>query len=157
MANLNLMLNLNLLTGGMVVTRDFKSQTLSPSEGEALFSKTPIEEIKLELISSNEGAGASFDIGLEHRKKGAVLEFAKRPGSDGLSVRASGEFSVKLRKGADTMLKELGENLDLRVRAVTWKGGYYRGFSAPIEGGDFSAKSDGWELTFPRIEKFQVK
>ena len=68
----------------------------------------------------------------------------------------NGQFSRTLRRGADSVLKEMGEDLDLRLRGVTWKGGFYNGFTAPVLGGDFAQKSQVWRDSFPRVDRYSI-
>jgi hypothetical protein len=69
------------------------------------------------------------------------------------------EFSITLRRGADGMLKDLGDALDLRLRGVIGKGGLYArgGFTAPVAGGDFEQKTVNWKESFPKITDYTIK
>jgi hypothetical protein len=157
MAILTVKVDFSLSTEALLVTKDSYRVSLSGDDGLKYFLSVPGNEVQLEIVSTNEGAEASFPFGLEDAKKGAILEISPRQDGAGLSLRASGVFSIKLRKGADEMLKNFGSNLDLRLRAVIWNGGYYRGFSAPIAGGDYEQVGSDWARTFPAVREFSVK
>lgn len=157
MANMVGKINQKINTTNLIITEEFTTVILDKEQSEALFKKTPIAELKIELITANEDAEMSFQIGEDDFKKGGKIEYSLRTDAAGLFVSIDGEFSIKLRKGADVLLKKLGNDLDVRIRAVTWKGGYYQGFSAPVEGGDFAAEKDSWEKTFPRVMTITIK
>jgi hypothetical protein len=157
MANLIIDVDFSVETENLRITKDFEEVKLDKKEGEEFFSNINADEIKFEVISTNDDADASFSFGIEDGKKGAIMKVEPLASAAGLQLHTKGEFSVKLRKGADAMLKNLGPNLDLRLRAVTWKGGSYMGFAAPLRSGDYEQESDGWRDSFPKIEKFLIK
>lgn len=157
MANLIIDVDFSVETDNLRITKDFEEVKLNQKEGEEFFSNIPAAEIKFEVISTNDDAEASFSFGVENGKKGTILDVRPLASAAGLQLHAKGEFSVKLRKGADAMLKNLGANLDLRLRAVTWKDGSYMGFSAPLRSGDYEQENTGWRDSFPKIEKFSIK
>jgi len=157
MAKLIIDVDFSVETENLRITKDFEEVKLDKKEGEKFFSNINAAEIKFEVISTNDDADASFSFGIEDGKKGAIMKVEPLASAAGLQLHAKGEFSVKLRKGVDTMLKNLGPNLDLRLRAVTWKDGIYMGFAAPLRSGDYEQESDGWRDSFPKIEKFLIK
>jgi len=157
MAKLIIDVDFSVETENLRITKDFEEVKLDKKEGEEFFSNINADEIKFEVISTNDDADASFSFGIEDGKKGAIMKVEPLASAAGLQLHAKGEFSVKLRKGVDTMLKNLGPNLDLRLRAVTWKDGIYMGFAAPLRSGDYEQERDGWRESFPKSEKFLIK
>lgn len=126
-------------------------------KGRKLFKSIDPEELEFEIISTNEDAECALLFSHKNGKKGSVFEVNHKENNPGLFVSISGSFSLLLRRGADTDLKKLGSELDLRLRAVTWKGGAYMGFAAIIEGGDYEQSTGGWRETFPKIANFSIK
>lgn len=158
MAKLNLDMDIEFTTAALIVVDDDGQQKdLDSISGMELLSRVPVEDISFEVVSTNDGSEMSVQFSTKDGKKGAVFEVAPNGENPGLRVKICGQYARALRKGADTLLKELGESLDLRLLGVTWKGGYYYGFSAPVLGGDFFQESDGWQETFPKIDRFSVK
>lgn len=157
MAKLNLVMDIDFITSALIVVDDDGQKNLDSAAGLALLNGISKEDLSFEVVSTNEGSEMSVQFSLKDGKKGSVFEVALNGEGPGLSVKISGQYGRTLRKGADTLLKELGDSLDLRLRGVTWKGGYYYGFSAPVLGGDFFQDSDGWKETFPKIDRFTVK
>jgi hypothetical protein len=157
MAKLNVDMDIEFTTAALIVCEDGRQKNLDSISGMELFISVPAEDLSFEVVSTNEGSEMMVEFSIKDGKKGSVLEIAPNGENLGLRVKICGQYARTLRRGADTRLKELGDSLDLRLRGVTWKGGYYRGFSAPVLGGDFDEESDGWQETFPRIERFSVK
>ncbi len=167
MPKLHIEVNLELHTTGLRVrdndfhieTRGrFREKLLDASSGVEFFDRIPLEELGFEVISTNKGGGVAINFFKIDGKKGALFEVNNNIDSPGLHVKIVGRFSKLLRRGADTMLKELGSNLDLRVRAIEGKGGsYIDGFCAPVLGGDYEQETQNWPATFPKIDHFEVK
>lgn len=167
MPKLHIEVNLELRTTGLRVrdndfhieTRGgFREKFLNASSGVEFFDRIPLEELGFEVVSTNKGAEVSIGFSKKDGKKGAIFEVSNIIDAPGLHVRIVGGFSRLLRRGADTMLKELGNNLDLRVRTITGKAGsYIDGFSAPVSGGDYEQETQNWPATFPKIDRFEIK
>lgn len=157
MAKLNLEMNIEFTTAALIVVDDDGQKNLDLASGIALLNSISKEDLSFEVVSTNQGSEMSVQFSSKDGKKGSLFDVAPNNENPGLRVKISGQYSRTLRKGADTLLKELGDSLDLRLRGVTWKGGYYYGFSAPVLGGDFFQETDGWQETFPRMERFSVK
>lgn len=136
---------------------NFERICLDQAEGSKFFNKIPLNEIKFEITSVNSDFEASFPFGIENAKKGAIFEVRLLDLEPGIYAKISGEFSVKMRKGADSVAKGLGKDLDLRLRSIIWNGGYYKGFAAPVLGGDYDRETNNWIDSFPRIENFTIK
>lgn len=159
MAKLNVTVDITFETKGLMATQDFKPVVLNKEASTALFDSTPAEEIAFRVVSTNEDSEASFLFGRQSGKKNAIFEVRAKPEGAGLVATIRGDFSIVLRKGADSMLKALGANLDLRLQGVSGRGGHYskNGFDAIIEGGDFEQSNAAWIETFPKVEVFSVK
>lgn len=159
MAKLNLTLDVELVTDALRIQRDFEEAILSRQEAEEMLSRLPPEDIGVEIVSTNADAEMSIPISRKEGKKGAVLEVAISTEGPGLSVTCKGDFSVALRRGADSILKDLGDALDLRLRAVVGKGGMYArgGFTAPIKGSDFEQETPDWKYKLPIISHHTIK
>jgi hypothetical protein len=156
-SKLKMVLDLTFKTSALTVTEDFKQTNLNEKGQNELLQKIDIDDIQFEIISTNPSADLSFPASRKNGKKTDIFEVSNRVDGAGLDVKIKGTYSVSLRSGAGEMLAELGETLDLRVRAVIWKGGYYNGFSAYVEGGDHEQKSDNWQETFPKVDQFSIK
>ena len=58
---------------------------------------------------------------------------------------------MPLIAGVAAIIKNLGSELDLRVRGVIWEGGYYNGLTALVSGGDYERESNNWVATFTAV------
>jgi hypothetical protein len=158
MAKLNLEMDIEFTTAALlIVDEDGQQKSLDSGAGIELVNGISVEDLCFEVVSTNKGSEMSVQFSAKDGKKSSVFEVSPNGENPGLRVKIHGQYSRALRKGADSALKELGESLDLRLRGVTWKGGYYYGFSAPVLGGDFDQMSDGWQETFPRVDRFSVR
>lgn len=157
MADLIIDIDFSLETENLRIRKNSEEVKLDLEEGKKYFSSVPSEEVKFEVVSTNDDAEVGLWFGIENGKKGAFLDVRPLSSAAGLMLQAKGKFSVRLRKGADTLLKNLGADLDLRLRAVTWKDGSYRGFCAPLKLGDYEQKNAGWRESFPKVDKFLIK
>jgi len=157
MSKLTVTLDLNFNTSALLINEDFNNVNLNEIRQTDLLSKISIDDIQFEIVSTNPSAGLSFPVSRKHGKKGFVFDISNRKDGPGLDVTIKGNYAVSLRTGADQMLLDLGDKLDLRVLAVIWKGGYYNGFSAYVEGGDHEQKSGNWQETFPKVDQFSIK
>lgn len=157
MAKLEIELELDFQTKALLVDEDFNEIFLDYENGRAKFKTIQFSELEFEVCSTNEGSEMSFLFKQKDGKKGSIFHVEHRGDAPGLSAKLSGSYSVSLRSGADSLLKEHGAELDLRLRAVTWKGGAYMGFAAVVEGGDHEQEGENWQDTFPKIENFKIK
>lgn len=159
MAKLIINVDINFQTNPLLVhdEESFEDVSLDGRRGQVFFEKIRSNELTFEVISTNEGAELSFPFALNHGKKGAIFNVEMICEGESLDTKISGEFSIDLRSGVGPVLKKFGENLDLRIRGVMWKGGPYNGFMAYIKGSDFGQESHNWVHTFPKVEIFVVK
>ncbi len=159
MAKLLLSIDCKFTTEALKITdkESFQEVSLDREKGKALFGKVDKDELAVEVVSSNEDAQAAFPIFIKNGKKGAIFTAEPIDGGVGLAVVVSGDFSIDLRSGVATMLKSVGEDLDLRIRGVMWKGGAYSGFMASVAGGDFEQESSNWAESFPKPTSFSIK
>lgn len=156
MAKLNIELDLKFTTSALIVLEDFEEKNLDAKASIELLDSISIEDLRFEVVSTNEDAEMSIEFSSKDGKRNAVFEVCSNGDDPGLRVKINGQFSRTLRRGADSVLKEMGENLDLRLRGVTWKGGFYNGFTAPVLGGDFAQKSQVWRDSFPRVDRYSI-
>ena len=154
MAKLEIELELDFETKVLLVDEDFNEIFLDYENGRAKFEAVEQSELEFEVCSTNEDAEMSLFFKEKDGKKGSIFHVEYKADEPGLSAKLSGSYSISLRSGADSLLKEHGEGLDLRLRAVTWKGGAYNGFAAVVEGGDYEQEGENWQETFPKIENF---
>jgi hypothetical protein len=135
----------------------FKKVFLDAEAGAKLFATVPAEELEFEVVSTNEGADASFPFSAKCAKKGAIFEIALADGGKGLDVTIKGEFVVSLRAGVAQVLNKVAESLDLRIRGVIWKGGYYQGFTAWVKDSDYEQNTPEYAETFPKVSFYSIK
>jgi hypothetical protein len=157
MAKLEIDLDLKFQTEPLLVSQDFKEVNLDYTTGKSKFEAVNEDELKFEVICTNENCGGAFFFKKKDGKKGSNFSVEYCDDVAGLSVTVKGCYSVTLRTGADKMLKDQGAALDLRLRAVTWKGGAYMGFAAFVKGSDYEQQNDSWRETFPQIKSFSIK
>ena len=157
MAELEIELKLEFETKALLVNEDFNEIFLDYENGLAKFEAIEQSELEFEVCSTNEDAEMALFFKEKDGKKGSIFHAEYKMDAPGLSINLSGSYSISLRSGADSLLKEHGEELDLRLRAVTWKGGAYNGFAAVVEGGDYEQEGENWQETFPKIENFKIK
>jgi hypothetical protein len=159
MAKLIINLDLIFQTNPLLVhdKESFEDISLDGRRGKAFFEKIPSNELTFEVISTNEDAELSFPFALNNGKKGAIFNVEMIRDGESLETKISGDFLIDLRSGVGPLLKKFGENLDLRIRGVMWKGGSYNGFMAYIKGSYFGQESQNWIDTFPKVEIFMVK
>lgn len=158
MAKLNVKMDLQFKTNALLARdkESFREVTLDGAKAKELFEKIPKDELEFELVSTNKGIELSYPFSHKNGKKGAIFDVLMSESGESLEVKISGDFALTLRGGGDKQ-KELGDQLDLRVRGVMWKGGAYRGFMASVVGGDYSESSPEWPETFPKVVDFSVK
>ena len=159
MAKITVVLDVDVVTDHLRVIKNFKAVQLNQQDGHKVFQSISVDEIGFELVCTNSNAEMSFIFSSKDGKKGSSLAVAAAVEGPGLSMTCKGTFSVNLRRGADDVLKNLGDALDLRLRAVVGKGGMYSrgGFTAPIKNGDFDQQSTDWKKDFPMVTQYSIK
>jgi len=103
------------------------------------------------------GSDASFPFSAKSGKKGAIFQVALVDGGKALETTIQGEFVVSLRAGVAQVLNKVAGPLDLRIRGVIWKGGYYQGFTAWVKDSDYEQNTPGYAETFPRVQSYIIK
>ena len=156
MAKLIIKVDVTFKTDALLVDEDFSDVHLDYDAGRAKFEATDYQELEFEVISTHPEAEVAFLFKPKDGDKGSVFTVQYNPDTPGLYVELRGTYSVKLRAGADKLLKQYQDSLDLRLRAVTWKGGAYKGFAAIVHGGDYEQQSDNWRETFPPITDYSI-
>lgn len=157
MAKLIVEVDLTFNTDALLVDEDFSEVHLDYDAGRSKFESTDYQELEFELISTHPEAEAAFLFKPKDGDKASVFKVQYNSNAPGLFVELKGTFSVNLRSGVDQLLKEYQDSLDLRLRAVTWKGGAYMGFAAIVTGGDYEQQSDNWRETFPAITNYSIR
>ena len=157
MAKLYVEVDLTFETEPLLVDEDFSEVQLDYDAGHTKFNSVDPEELEFEVVCANPDAEMSFLFRPKNGNKGSIFNVKYNPEAPGLLVEFKGNYSVTLRSGADTLLKKYEDTLDLRLRAVTWKGGAYMGFAAILRGGDYEQQSDNWRETFPKITNYSLK
>ncbi len=124
----------NKLCTGPLYSQNEKSYKNEGSELLSIFAKTDTETLGVEVVMVNEDQVITFVFDGKCAKKDSSLKVSPIPDGSGFEAEVSGTYEVKLRTGAAPILKEYGDNLDLRIRAITSKGGEWSGFISYIEG-----------------------
>jgi hypothetical protein len=157
LAKLNISVDAKFVTTPLRVTEEFKDFFLDAKRGREFFEKIDLEELQFDVVSTNPEIEASFPFSAKMGKKNSRFSVSMPEGADYLEVDLFGDFSVSVRAGVAPRLQACGDKLDLRIVAVIWKGGYYRGFSAYVKGADFEQKSENWKDGFPKISSWGIK
>jgi len=123
----------------------------------ALFAKIAPDELEFEVVSTSEGAEASFPFAAKSGKKGSRFEVVLVNDGEALDVVIAGEFSVSVRSGVVGLFKESLVPIDFRIRGVIWKGGYFNGFTAWVKDSDYDQIRENYAETFPRVESYLLK
>lgn len=157
MAKVVVDVDLNFNTGALLVDEDFSEVHLDYDAGRSKFEATDYQELEFEIISTHPEAEVAFLFKAKDGDKHSIFKVQYNSVAPGLCVELKGTLSQNLRDGAEEILKEYQDNLDLRLRAVTWKGGAYMGFAAIVSGGDYEQQSDNWRETFPAITNYSIR
>lgn len=157
MAKLIVKVDLTFQTDALLVDEDFSEVHLDYDTGRSKLEATDHQELEFEVISTHPEAEVAFLFKPKDGGKDSVFKVQYNSDKPGICVELKGTFSVNLRSGVDQFLKEYQDNLDLRLRAVTWKGGAYMGFAAIVSGGDYEQQSDNWRETFPEITNYSIR
>lgn len=124
----------NTLGTGPLYSQNEKSYKNQGPDLLRIFSKTNPETLGVEVVMVNDDHEITFVFDGKCGKKDAALKVSALPDGSGLEAEVSGTYEVKLRTGAAPILKEYGDNLDLRIRAITSNGGEWSGFISYIQG-----------------------
>lgn len=159
MAKLTITVDLEFQTNKLRITdkESFEEVELSGAKAAKFFQNIQSDELEFEVVSTNPDGEASFPFKLDSGKSGAVFNSVLEKNGNSLEVVIKGQFGVDLKPGVAKALKAFGQDLDLRIRGVMWKGGAYRGFMASVAGSDFDQESENWASTFPSVESFLIK
>ena len=119
----------------------------------SIFSKTNPETLGIEVVMVNEDHEIVFVFDSKCEKKDCSLKVLALPDGSGLEAEISGTYEVKLRVGVPPILREYGDNLDLRIRAITSNGGEWSGFISYISGiSEPTARLKTYLNTMPKIK-----
>lgn len=131
----NLIVNFsNKIITGSLYSQNEKDYENNGSKLLSIFSKTSSETFGVEVVMVNDDHEITFVFDKGYAKKESMLKVLAIPDGSGLVAEISGEFEVKLRKGVAPILQKYGDNLDLRIRAITSNGGEWSGFISYISG-----------------------
>jgi hypothetical protein len=122
-----------------IVTGSLFSQNTKVYENQGaklldIFSKTDSDTLGVEVVMVNEGREIVFIFNQKSGKKDSSLNVLAKPDGSGLIADIFGTYEVTLRKGVAPILQEYGDNLDLRIRAITSNDGEWSGFISYIAG-----------------------
>ena len=122
-----------------IVTGSLYSQNAKTYENHGaklldIFSKTPSDTLGVEVVMVNEGREIVFVFNQKNGKKDSFMNVLAKPDGSGLRAELSGAYEVTLRKGVAPILQEYGDNLDLRIRAITCNDGEWSGFISYVSG-----------------------
>lgn len=124
----------NKIITGSLYSQNEKSYKNQGNNLLGIFSKTNPETLGVEVVMVNKGHEIVFVFDKKCEKKDCSLKVLTLPDGSGLEAEISGTYEVKLRVGVAPILREYGDNLDLRIRAITSNGGEWSGFISYISG-----------------------
>jgi hypothetical protein len=131
----NLTVNfLNSISTGLLYSQNEKSYENRGAELLRIFSNTKPETLGVEVVMVNEDHEIVFIFDVGCGKKGSSLNVLAVSDGSGLKADITGAYEVKLRKGVAPVLKKYGDELDLRIRAITSNGGEWSGFISYTSG-----------------------
>jgi hypothetical protein len=122
-----------------IITGSLYSQNTKTYENHGaklvdIFSKTNPASLGVEVVMVNEGREIVFIFNQKSGKKDSLMNVLAKPDGSGLEAEISGAYEVTLRKGVAPILQEYGDNLDLRIRAITSNDGEWSGFISYVSG-----------------------
>lgn len=149
----NLIVNFsNKIKTGSLYSKNEKDYENYGSKLLSIFLKTSPETFGIEVVMVNDDHEITFVFDKGCAKKESTLKVLPLPDGSGLEAEISGYFEVKLRKGVAPILQKYGENLDLRIRAITSNGGEWSGFISYISGiSDPTFKLNSYVDQMPKI------
>ena len=124
----------NKIMTGPLYSQNEKSYENHGSKLLRIFSKTDPETLGVEVVMVNDGREIVFVFDGKCEKKDCSLKVVALADGSGLAAEISGTYEVKLRVGVAPSLREYGDNLDLRIRAITSNGGEWSGFISYVAG-----------------------
>lgn len=134
----NLIVELNhTFETGQLYSHDKKTSRIIAHNGKKLagiFSKFTKDLLGIELVLLNEGRQISFVFDISSGKKGCTLNATLLEDLSGIKVTVTGKFVIKLRAGVAPTIRHYGEKMDLRIKALTYNGGYWNGYNADAKG-----------------------
>ena len=125
---------LNSVSTGLLYSQNEKSYENRGAELLYIFSNTKPEALGVEVVMVNEDHEIVFVFDVGCGKKGSSLNVLAVSDGSGLKADITGAYEVKLRKGVAPVLQKYGDELDLRIRAITSNGGEWSGFISYISG-----------------------
>ena len=125
---------LNSISTGLLYSQNEKSYENRGAELIRIFSNTKPETLGVEVVMVNEDHEIVFVFDVGCGKKGSSLNVLVVSDGSGLKADITGAYEVKLRKGVAPVLQKYGDELDLRIRAITSNGGEWSGFISYISG-----------------------
>ena len=159
MPKLSVTLSVSFTTGSLFSHngKTFKTDEIKAKKLLKVFSEADPEKFGFELVTSNEGSQISFGFDRSNGKKGSMLALNPKADSTGLEVRIEGQFDLKLRAGVAPLLQKYGDKLDLRLRAATYNGGEWNGFSSYLQVYDRDKDFHTQYTNLPQITTFAIK
>jgi hypothetical protein len=124
----------NRIVTGSLYSQNTKSYENHGSKLLDIFSKTHPDTLGVEVVMVNEGREIVFIFKQKSGEKDSLLNVLAKPDGSGLEAEISGAYEVTLRKGVAPILQEYGDNLDLRIRAITSNDGEWSGFISYVSG-----------------------
>ncbi len=124
----------NRIVTGSLYSQNTKSYESHGSKLLDIFSKTHPDTLGVEVVMVNEGREIVFIFKQKSGEKGSLLNVLAKPDGSGLEAEISGAYEVTLRKGVAPILQQYGDNIDLRIRAITSNDGEWSVFISYISG-----------------------
>jgi len=143
-----------------IVTGSLYSQNEKTYENQGaklldIFSKTNSDTLGVEVVMVNDGREIVFVFNIKSKRKESVLNVLAKPDGSGLEAEISGAYEVTLRKGVAPILQEYGDNLDLRIRAITSNDGEWNGFISYVAGiSDPTSALKSYLNLMPKVKGF---
>lgn len=125
---------LNSISTGLLYSQHEKFYENRGAELIRIVSNTKPETLGVEVVMVNEDHEIVFIFDVGCGKKGSSLNVLVVSDGSGLKADITGAYEVKLRKGVAPVLQKYGDELDLRIRAITSNGGEWSGFISYISG-----------------------
>ena len=155
------MAKLTIIITGKFKTAGFKyhnhetcnTEMMSKKAIRELFSTLDPNELGLQVVGfDGEGPVAFGYKKPDQKKREALFNVSLNADATGLDVELAGEWSVKLRSGAD----DHARRSEFYLEGITYKGGEWNGFISQIEGlvDDHKSVPELDEKGNPVIEKF---
>lgn len=133
MAKLSIIITGQFKTNGFIYHdhKTNKSSMMTPNAVRKLFSTLDPNDLGLTVIGFDGEGPCEFNYSTtDQKKRGALFNVSLNADATGLDVELAGEWSVKLRAGAD----EQARKSQFYLEGFTYKGGSWRGFISRVEG-----------------------